>query len=152
MVAAKRPAAWGAVLRSALLFTPFLAITLAAFGLLLVDALQNGAGGGIIVGLSICGVVALLFAYQVAQSVRDLFSGVVETTGIVERRWSRNDFFLFHSSYIFVQRSVFRLEPEQFIEVDLGDSVRVVHFPHTSTVESVEVVSRAGTGGRPNDG
>ena len=152
MVAAGRPSAWAAVFRSALLFAPFFALALLGFAFLLAETLSDGATAGRVVGTVLVGFVAVLFGYQVVQSVRDLFSSVVETTGIVERRWSRNDFFLFRNSYIFVERNVFRLEPEQFIEVDLGDMVRVVHYPHTSTVESLERVGRGETGGRPSDG
>ena len=97
-------------------------------------------------------LVALLLAYQVVQSLRDLFSQPVQTTGLVERRWSRNDFFLFRNDYVFVEGNVFRLQPEQFVEVDLGDIVRVAHYPHTATVETIEVVERAGQRTRPDDG
>jgi hypothetical protein len=91
------------------------------------------------------GLVGLLLGYQVVQSLRDLVSKPVETTGLVERRWSKADFFLFRNSYVFVGRNVFRLTPEQYIECDLGDTVRIVHYPHTAAVEAIEVVQRAGS-------
>ncbi len=143
-MAATRPSARAMVLRSALLFTPFLGVTLGAFAFIVADAADEGPSGGRVVGLVLVGSIALLLGYQVVQSVRDLFAHAVETTGVVERRWSRNEFFLFRNSYIFVERNVYRLEPEQFIEADLGDRVRIVHYPHTSTVETLEVVERAG--------
>ena len=115
------------------------------------DTLTGVLSGGRIVVLIIVGCIALLFGYQVVQSLRDLFSNVTETTGVVERRWSRNEFFLFRSSYIFVDRDIFRLEPEQYIFVDVGDTVRVVHYPHTSTVASIEVLARGSRSGRPLD-
>jgi hypothetical protein len=141
-VPATRPSARAAVLRGALLFTPFLGVTLVALVLIARDTADTGASAGRIVGLVLVGSVALLLTYQVVQSVRDLFSSPVETIGLVERRWSRNDLFLFRNSYIFVGRDVFRLAPEEFIEVDLGDTVRIVHYPHTTTVEEIEVVER----------
>jgi hypothetical protein len=141
-----------AVLRTALLFTPFLGVTLVALAFILRDTMDEGGSAGRVVGLVLVGSVTLLLTYQVVQSVRDLFSRPVETTGLVERRWSRNDFFLFRNSYIFVGRDVFRLAPEEFVEVDLGDTVRVRHYPHTSTVEAVEVVERAEPEKGPNDG
>ena len=150
-MATTRPAGWGAVLRSALLFSPFFALALMGLTFLVLEALDEGFRAGQVVGITVLGFVSLLFGYQVVQSVRDLFSGVVETTGVIERRWSRNDFFLFRNSYIFVERNVFRLEPEQYIEVGLGDRVRVVHFPHTSMVEALELVERVSSG-RPGDG
>jgi hypothetical protein len=123
---------------------PFLAVTLTAFGFILQDTASAGLSAGRIAGLVFVGLVGLLLVYQVVQSVRDLFAQPVATEGLVERRWSRADLLIFRNSYIFVGRSIFRLSPEQFIEADLGDTVRVVHYPHTATVESLEVVQRAG--------
>ena len=145
-MAATSTSARAAVLRSALLYTPFLAVTLGALGFIARDVAVEGSSAGRIVGLVLVGSVALLLGYQVVQSVRDLTSQPVETTGLVERRWSHNDLLVFRNTYIFVERNVFRLEPEQALEVELGDTVRVIHYPHTSTVESVEVVARAGRG------
>ena len=144
-MAATPSRARAAVLRNALLFSPFLVVTLVAFAFILGEMVQEGASGGGIVVLVLIGGLGLLLVYQVLQSVRDLFSQLVETTGVVERRWNRNDFFLFRNGYIFVGRDVYRLSPERFIDVELGDTVRVVHYPHTAAVESVEVLRRAGS-------
>jgi len=132
------------VLRSALLFSPFLAVSAFALSYIIADVVHDGATAGRIVGLVLVGFVTLLLVYQVVQSIRDLFGTQVETVGVVERQWSRNELFLFRNSYIFVKSDVFRVEQEEYIEIKLGDTVRVVHFPHTATVESVEVVTRAG--------
>ena len=148
-MATTRPSARAAVLRSALLFTPFLAVTLVALVFIIRDTAEEGASRGPIIGLVLVGSVAVLLTYQVVQSVRDLFSHLVETTGLVERRWSRSDFFLFRNSYIFVEKNVYRLAPELFLDIDLGDTVRVVHYPHTGAVETIEVVERAAQRGRP---
>jgi hypothetical protein len=87
--------------------------------------------------------MTLLLGYQVVQSLRDLASKTVETVGQVDRLWSRNEFMLFRNTYIFVEGNVFRLAPEEQAGVKLGDTVRVVHYPHTSTVQSVERVEPA---------
>ncbi len=139
----QRPAAWSAVLRSALLFTPILIVSLIILTYLIIDAVNDGLSAGRTFALSLAGFVALLLGYQSLTSIRDLFSRPVDTTGVVERRWSRSDLFIFQNVYIFVERRVFRLEPEQALEIDVGDTVRVTHFPHTGTVESIEVVQRA---------
>ncbi len=145
MVAAG-PSARATVLRSLLLFTPFLLVVLVALALLLRSAADEGASGGRIVAVVLVGLVALLLTYQVVQSVRDLFSRTVETIGRVERRWSRSNILRFRNGYIVVERNVFRLPLDRFAEVDLGDTVRIVHYPHTSTVEAIELVARAGEG------
>ncbi len=139
---AARPSARAAVWRNVLLFTPFLALTLTPFALLLADVLAEGLSGGRLVGLVLIGSVALLLAYQVVQAVRDLFASLTETVGTVDRLWSRNDLFLFRSSYAFVAGNVFRLTEEHLLDASLGDRVRIVHYPHTGSVASVEVLPR----------
>lgn len=139
---ATHPSARGALLRILLLFTPFLGVALIGLGFLIRNVAAGGTSGGEVVGLVLVGFVAALLGYQVVQSLRDLFAGLVETTGVVERRWSRNDLFLFRSHYLFVGGTVFRLEPGRLPEVGLGDTVRIIHYPHTGTVEAIEVVGR----------
>ena len=142
---ASHPPARTSIVRSMLLFAPFLALALAVLAVLAGDAADGG--GGAFVGLTLIGLVALLLIYQVVQSLRDLLAQPVETEGRVERRWNRNEFFLFRNSYAFVGGNVFRLSPEQEVHVDLGDKVRIRHYPHTATVEAIEVLERgAGKG------
>ena len=106
VVAPTRPSARGTVLRSALIFTPFLAVTLGFVGVIVQAMADDGVSTGRIIGLILVGSVAVLLAFQVVQSLRDLFSQPVETIGLVERRWSRRDFFLFRNDYLFVGRIV----------------------------------------------
>ncbi len=140
---AGRSKAWASVLRSTILFTPFLVITLGAFAFIVSELATEGSTAGRIVGLTLVGSVALLLAYQVVQSIRDLMAQTVETVGEVERSWTRNDMFLFRNSYVFVDREVYRVPPEQYIDLSPGDTVRIVHLPHTGAVETIERVKRA---------
>lgn len=142
-MAAGLSSARASVLRSALLFSPFLAVSASALAFIIGDVVNDGFNAGHVVGIFLVGFVTLLLGHQVVQSIRDLFSRCVETVGVVERQWSRNEFLLFRNGYIFVGRNVFRLTPDEYINVELGDTVRVVHYPHTATVEEVEVVERA---------
>lgn len=137
---ASHPSARGEVFRSALFFSPFLALTLVVLVLLLVSLASDGVSGGTIFGLVIVGSVALLLGYQVLQSVRDLLTKPVETTGLVERLWSRNEFLLFRNTYVFVERNVYRVPIQHLLDVERGDLVRIVHYPHTGTVEHIEKV------------
>ena len=143
---ASHPPARTALVRSILIFTPFLAIALVGFGTLLAEAL-NGKGTGSIVGSVLVGLVTMLLAYQVVQSLRDLIARPIEQEGLVERRWNRSEFVLFRNTYVFIEGNVFRLSPEQEIHVDLGDHVRVRYYTHTATVEAIEVVRRVGAQG-----
>ena len=135
---AARSKAWNAVLRSTILFTPFLAITLFGLGFIVRELATDGATTGRVVGLVLVSSVALLLGYQVVQSIRDLLSQTVETVGEVERSWTRNDFFLFRNSYVFLDRNVYRVPPEQYLDLSPGDKVRIVHLPHTGAVETIE--------------
>ena len=144
--------AWWAVLRSALVFAPVLAVSLVALGFIVQEMADKGSSGGRVVALVLVGSVALLLTYQVVQSLRDLFSRTVETVGVVDRCWTKNEFFLFRNTYIFVERDVYRLSPEHAVTVDPGDSVRIVHYPHTGAVETIEVVARAGEEAERADG
>jgi hypothetical protein len=126
---------------SAVLYTPFFVAALAGLSFL-IKGLVDEFGGGGVAGVVIVGVVGLLTGYQSTQALRDLFAAPVETRGVVERRWSRSDFFVVRSHYLMVKRNIFRIEPLQFVEVDLGDTVSIIHYPHTSTVESLTVEER----------
>ena len=139
-----RSQAWNSVLRSAILFTPFLVITVGALVFIAIDAVDEGFTAGRVVGWTLVALVALLLAYQVVQSLRDLLSDTVETVGEVERSWTRNDMFLFKNSYVFVDRNVYRVPPERYIELKPGDQVRIVHTPHTGAVETIERVEEPG--------
>ncbi len=141
-----RSKAKNAVLRSTLLFTPFLAITLFGLGFIVRELATDGATAGRVVGLVLVASVALLLGYQVVQSIRDLLSETVETVGEVERSWTRNDMFLFRNSYVFLDRNVYRVPPDQFLELSPGDKVRIVHLPHTGAVETIERVGSEGEG------
>jgi hypothetical protein len=135
-------AARASVVRSVILFTPFLAITLFGWGYLLWRLIDQGASGGAIFGFGLVSIVALLLSYQVVQSLRDAFAGLVETIGEIEKSWSRNDMFLFRNSYIFVGRDVFRVPAEQAADLAPGDTVRIRHLPHTSAVETLEKIKQ----------
>lgn len=101
------------------------------------------AGGAAFVTLSFVVVVGLLLVYQVAQHVRDFEARLVETDGVVVRKWKRADLIIaMDSYYLTVGRTVFRLRPEDWIQVDEGMYVKVVHFPHTLTVVSVHPIER----------
>ena len=147
-----RSSAWWAVLRSALVFTPVLAVALVALWFIAQEMSDKGSSGRLVIMLVVIGSVVLLLAYQVVQSLRDLFSRTVETVGVINRCWTKNDFFLFRNTYIFVERDVYRLSPEQAVAIDSGDSVRIVHFPHTGAVETIEVIARADEEARRADG
>lgn len=128
------PAARASLRRSAALYTLLLLGTLAGVWWILTHA----AGGGAFVTLAFAGGLALLLGYFVLQHLRDLGAAPVEREGTVTRKWSRADLIIaMQSYYITVDRTVFRIPPEDYIHLEQGMRVRVAHFPHTLHVISV---------------
>lgn len=100
-------------------------------------------GGGAYVTLSVVGIVGLLLAYQVWLHALDLGSPLAESEGFVLRKWSRADLVIaWHSYYINVGRTIFKVMPEQYLMVDEGMYVKVVHFPRTLNVVSIHETLR----------
>jgi hypothetical protein len=103
--------------------------------------LASGASGAAYVTLTIVGLVGLLLGYTALQHIRDLGGQLAESEGLVTRRWSRADFVIFMQSYyIMVERVVYKLQPEDYIHLEEGMYVKIVHFPHTLNVVSVHEV------------
>jgi xanthosine utilization system XapX-like protein len=132
-------AARASLRRSAIIYT----LLLAADILVLAFVLANGASGGVYVTITIVGLVGLLLAYHVYQHVRDLGAPLAESEGIVTRKWTRADLIIaMQSYYVTVGRTVFRLRPEDYLVIDEGMYVKVVHFPGTLNVVSIHELDR----------
>jgi hypothetical protein len=127
------------LLRSTLIYSALLAVDIAV----LYYVATSGARGAAYVTLSIVAVVGLMLAYQVLQHVRDLRSPLAESEGVVQRKWSRADLIIaWHSFYVTVDRTMFRLRPEDYVNIDEGMYVKIVHFPNTLNVVSIHEIVR----------
>lgn len=124
------------------MFTPLFLLSLAGVGAVIFELVREGASGLIITLLLLC-LAAFLTGHQSIQSLRDLRSPPTVSSGLVERKWSRADLFVLRSYYIYVDRSVFKVTPLIYTELEEGDTVSVNHYPHTNTVISVELEERA---------
>lgn len=135
------------VLRTAIIYTPlFLASAVSAL-LILLGVWDLG-----FVLLVILLFVAFLFGYQSVQSLRDLRAEPRTTRGPITRIWSKMDLVVTRSYYIRVAGNIFRIPFASYydlreeakrlkaagLEEEYAIDVRVVHYPHTGTVESVE--------------
>lgn len=140
-----RPSARASLIRTALLYTPFFILLLAALGFVIRElALEPGAGS--VAAVVIVGFLAFLTGYQSVQTLRDLVAQPVETQGVIHRKWRRNDLFVMRSHYLLVNRHVFRVEPTDFMELEVDDTVSIIHYPHTDTVESLSLLERQSRG------
>lgn len=127
-------AARASLVRSLVIYGAFLAADI----LVIAWVLTAGIQGAAYVTTTIVGVVGLLLLYQVVQHVRDLRAPLAESEGTVTRKWKNADLIIaWDSYYIRVDRAVFRIKPEYYLDVREGSYVKVVHFPHTLNVVSV---------------
>jgi hypothetical protein len=127
--------------RDAAIYTPILIIAVAAWGAALAGVVSAGGGGGIFL-LLLLTIVVFLAGFQSIQSLRDLRSSPVTSEGSVIRKWRRAELLLFPAYYLYVNRSVFRVPPLSYREIEQGDVVAITHYPHTATVIEVKRVRR----------
>ena len=131
-------AARSSLRRTVLVFTPLFLLSLAGIGIIIFNLVREGASG-LIITLVLLLLAAFLTGHQSIQSLRDLRSSPMVSSGLVDRKWSRADLFVLRSYYIYVGRSVFKVTPLIYSELEEGDSVSVNHYPHTNTVIAVEL-------------
>ena len=133
------------VWRTALFFTPLFLAGLALEGYLAASFAEDPSGSAV-PGLVIVGFITLLLGIESVQALRDLVAAPRELEDVVTRTWIRTDAFVFRNAYAMVARRVFRLTPEQALEVQKGDIVRVRFYPNTNTLITIERVGRRGRG------
>jgi xanthosine utilization system XapX-like protein len=133
------PAARAALRRAMITYLALFGVDL----LVVYYIVANGDSGGAYVTLSIVGLVGLLLAYQALQHVRDMSAPLAESEGPITRKWTRADLIVaMQSYYITVDRTVFRVKPEDYLDLTEAMYVKVVHFPNTLTVVSVHEAPR----------
>ena len=125
-----------AVVRGALIYTP-LFVASGAGSVAVIVLLAGGGELGLLLTLVIVGLAAVLTGYQSIQSLRDLAAEPRVLAGPIRRKWSRNDFLVSRSHYIYVEKTVFKIDPLTFTEVEEDDVVSILHYPHTNTVVSI---------------
>ena len=131
------PAARASLRRSTFIYSLLLAVDVVVLSFIV----ASGASGGAYVTLAIIGLVGLLLGYHVLQHVRDLGAPLAESEGLVTRKWTRADLIVaLQSYYVLVERVVYRVRPEDFIHLEEGMFVKIVHFPHSLNVVSVHEV------------
>ena len=137
----------GALIRSALFYTPLFLLTLASLVAMLTGMVD---GGPVLIIIAV--IATFLFGYQSIQALRDLRAELKTTRGPVSRIWSKMDLIVTRSYYIRVSGNIFRVpfpayydlreEAKRMRNAGIDDEymieVQIVHYPHTGTVESVE--------------
>ncbi len=129
----EHPGHRAAVVRKALIHTPP-AIVAVALAVRALASLLLG-DSALPVGLIIFGLFAFSFSIQSVAALRDLRASPVTTRGEVGRAWTRARFlFIGRIHYLQVERRVFELGAVAHRELQPGDAVEIVHWPHTNTI------------------
>jgi hypothetical protein len=130
------------IVRNAILYGPF---ALVGAGLFLhsLSGLLAGSVGALFPAV-IIGILTTAFGVEALGALRDLRAEPITTTGKVRRTWSRGGlFWFFRSHYMYVDKHVFTVHPLTSMSIQAGDTVEVVHWPHTKTVIRVRLLEQA---------
>ncbi len=92
----------------------------------------------------IIGLFTIPLDMEAVAALRDLLAQPVVTEGRIERKWSKARFAFFgRVHYILVGKDLFEVGPVAGLELQLGDQVRVEHWPHSHTLVSVARLASA---------
>ena len=127
----------GRIVRDALIYTPLFVLSAGLLALMLANVVDRA-----IIGMILLAGMAFLFGYQSVQSLRDLSAAPRTVTGVITRRWTKRDAFVAKSHYITVERAIYRIPVESYLDLLERDTVTIVAYPHTGTVVSVERAAR----------
>lgn len=95
----------------------------------------------------IIGLFAIPLDMEAVAAVRDLPAQPMVTEGRIERKWSKSRFAFFgRVHYLLVDKKLFEVGPVAGIELQLGDQVRLEHWPHSHTLVSVARLASAPSG------
>ncbi|HWC28700.1 MAG TPA: hypothetical protein VG845_01350 [Dehalococcoidia bacterium] len=129
----------GLVVRMALFYTAC-ALFCDALALLAIYQIATG-DGGFVVMLAIFGLCGFLTSFQAFNYLRDLNAKPVSLEGEIWRKWHKGNLFLFFmpSYYVNVQGKIFTITRNEYSMVLEDDLVRVSAYPHSLTVELLEL-------------
>jgi len=127
----------GRLIRDAVIYTPIFALCLAVLLFMIAGVIDRAP-----VALVLLVIVTFLFGYQSIQSLRDLVAEPETVEGPVLRRWTKRDAFVAKSYYVAVNKAIFRIPVDAYMDTIVGDTVRIVAYPHTGTVVEVERLKR----------
>ena len=125
-----------ALVRKALIFTPS-ALFFVGFWLWTVSVLVGGNPGALI-GFIVLGAAAFALSYEALGALRDLRSAPTETSGRVQRVWTKARFVIFsRTGYMLVDKRVFEIGVDTSMILEPGSRVRIEHWPHTNSVSAL---------------
>jgi hypothetical protein len=127
----------GRLIRDAIIYTPIFLLCAVLLLLMMAGVIDRA-----IVGMILLAIVTFLFGYQSIQTLRDLREQPRQFEGAVARRWTKRDGFVVKSHYVAVNKAIFRIPVDAYMDVKVGDSVRIEAYPHTGMVLRCERTAR----------
>lgn len=92
----------------------------------------------------IVGIFTIPLDMETIAALRDLPAQPVVTEGRIDRKWSKARFAFFgRVHYLLVDKNLFEVGPVAGLELQLGDQVRIEHWPHSNTLVSVTRLASA---------
>jgi hypothetical protein len=126
------------VIRKAIIHTPPAIVAVSLTALAVVSLLQGDSA--LPVGVIIFGLFAFSFSLQSIAAVRDLRATPITSHGEVRRAWTRARFlFIGRIHYFQIERRVFEVGAIAHGELRPGDTVDVVHWPHTNIIVTLHL-------------
>ena len=128
------------LLRMVAMYSPLTA----GAGVLCVVSLTAVLGGsyGALVPLIILLLVAGAAFFQLLSALRDLRAEPTFSRGEVTRLWTKGGlFWFFRSHYTTINRQVFVMAPEIWVQLVEGNTIECHHWPHTRTLIRVVLLS-----------
>jgi hypothetical protein len=125
------------LIRDAILYTPPFALFATMLALMIAGIWDRA-----IVGMIIIALLTFLFGYQSIQTFRDLFSQPRDLVGPIRRLWTKRDGFVVKNYYMSVEKAIFHIPADEYLQLREGDLVRVHAYPHTGTVIAIEKIAR----------
>jgi hypothetical protein len=148
----QKAAVRGRLLRSTLLWGPPFLASVAAFLFFAYDRAIGGSEYGstwfLVVVLAI---FVVLFGFQAIQSFLDYIGEPVSKTGLVTRRWARNDSLVIKSHYIRVEKMILRGDQLVLDGIREGDWVEATFYPKSAVLIAVEKRERPADDAPPPD-
>jgi len=123
----------GRLIRDAILYTPPFLLFATMLALMIAGIWDRA-----IVGMIIIALLTFLFGYQSIQTIRDLFSQPRDIVGPIRRLWTKRDGFIVKNYYMSVEKAIFHIPADEYVQLRAGDLVRVRAYPHTGTVVAIE--------------
>lgn len=125
------------IVRNVVIYGPVSAVILTLL-FLAAGALFSGRVGAILPAF-VLAIVAFAVVYELVAALRDLRAEPVSVEGECARIWKKSKFMFFgRQDYLLIDRKVFEIGPLAATELEEGQKVSILHWPHTMRVITLE--------------